>query len=218
MIEAINLVKEYTNESGKILALDGVNLRVLPGERIGVLGKNGSGKSTLIRLIGGVELPTSGKVTRSMSVSWPLAFRGGFNVHLSGYDNLRFLSRIYDKPFAPLAAFVEDFCELGRRMKDPIENYSSGMRAKLSLGLSLAIEFDCYLVDEVFAVGDERFRRKCREELFEKRRDRALLMVSHQTQLIQSACDYGILIENGRHVDTFDIKSDRNWRRHTAAN
>lgn len=214
MIEIIDLVKEYKTESGKIRALDGVSLSVERGERIGVLGRNGSGKSTLIRIIGGVELATRGKIVRNMSVSWPLASRGGFHPDLSGYGNVRFLSRIYDRPFDEMFAYVEEFTELGRRLKDPLCTYSSGMRAKLSFGVSLAIEFDCYLIDEVLAVGDQRFRKKCRVELFEKRRDRALLMVSHQAATIQQSCKIGILIKDGRRIDTFDIKADRNWQKY----
>jgi capsular polysaccharide transport system ATP-binding protein len=152
-----------------------------------------------------------------MSVSWPLAYRGGLHPELSGYKNLRFLSRIYDRPFDEMCGYVEDFTELGKRLKDPVFTYSSGMRAKLAFGVSFAIEFDCYLIDEIFAVGDQRFRKKCREELFEKRRDRALLMVSHQVGTIQAACDIGILIKDGRYVDTFDIKADRKWRQYARA-
>lgn len=213
MIETQNLVKEYKIESGRIRAVDGISLRVEPGQRVGVLGKNGSGKSTLIRLIGRVERPTSGTIVRTMSTSWPLAYRGGYGSELSAFENLKFLCRVYNRPFEPLADYVQEFTELGRRLDDPINTFSSGMRAKFSFALSFAFEFDCYLIDEVFAVGDQQFRRKCRIELFEKRRDRALLMVSHQAQTIQQACDIGILIEKGRHVDTFDIQRDRKWMR-----
>lgn len=214
MIETIDLTKEYRTDTGRIRALDGVSITVNPGERIGVLGDNGSGKSTLIRLIGGVEMPSRGKIMRRMSVSWPLAYRGGLHPDLSGVNNLRFLSRIYDRPFDEVYAYVEEFTELGSRLKDPVYTYSSGMRAKLSFGICFAIEFDCYLIDEIIAVGDKRFRKKCREELFEKRRNRALLMVSHQVATIQQACDKGILISQGRHVDTFDIRADYKWRQY----
>jgi capsular polysaccharide transport system ATP-binding protein len=214
MIETVNLTKEYRTDTGKVVALDGVSIQIRPGQRIGVLGENGSGKSTLIRLIGGVEMPSKGKIVRRMSVSWPLAYRGGLHPDLSGVNNLRFLSRIYDRPFEEVYAYVEDFTELGNRLKDPVYTYSSGMRAKLSFGICFAIEFDCYLIDEIIAVGDQRFRRKCREELFEKRRDRALLMVSHQPATIQQSCDIGILISEGRLVDKFDIAADHKWRQH----
>lgn len=214
MIELIDLAKEYRTDTGRVRALDGISFTVRRGQRIGVLGDNGSGKSTLIRLVGGVELPTSGKILRHMSVSWPLAYRGGLHQDISGYGNLRFLSRIYDRPYDEVCAYVQDFTELGERLKDPVYTYSSGMRAKLSFAISFAIEFDCYLIDEIIAVGDQRFRRKCREELFEKRQDRALLMVSHQVGTVEQACDIGILIKDGRHIDTFDIKADRKWRQY----
>ena len=218
MIETVDLTKEYRTDSGTVVALSEISLRVLPGQRIGVLGSNGSGKSTLIRLIGRVELPTRGTITRTMSVSWPLAYRGGFHVELSGYENIRFLARIYHRPFDEMAGYVEDFTELGRRLNDPVHTYSAGMRAKLSFGVSLAIEFDCYLIDEVLAVGDQQFRRKCKKELFEKRSDRAMLMVSHQPAMIRETCEFGLLIDNGRCIDTFDIKSDQNWHKHARAN
>jgi capsular polysaccharide transport system ATP-binding protein len=216
MIRVDNVVKEYKSRTGRIRALDGLSLDVARGRRIGVLGRNGSGKSTLIRLVGGVEIPTTGTVTRDMSVSWPLGFRGGFEKDLSAYDNVRFLARIYRKKFEDIAHFVEEFSGLGKRLRDPIDTYSSGMRAKLSFGISLAIEFDCYLVDEIIAVGDPSFRRKCRLELFEKRSDRALLMVSHQERIIKQSCDIGVLIERGRHIDTFDIQSGSEWRRYVS--
>jgi capsular polysaccharide transport system ATP-binding protein len=152
-----------------------------------------------------------------MSVSWPLAFRGGFHNDLSAESNVKFLARIYNKPFDEMTAYVEDFTELGRRMKDPLFTYSSGMRAKLSFGVSMAIDFDCYLIDEVYAVGDKRFRKKCRIELFEKRQDRALLMVSHQAATIQQSCDTAILIKDGRCIDTFDVTGDGSWRKYAGA-
>ena len=217
MIQIIDLHKEYKTVSGTIKALDGLSLTVKMGQRIGLLGRNGSGRSTLIRVVGGVEMPTRGRINRGMSVSWPLAFRGGFQNDLSAYGNLRFLACIYDKSFDQIAGYVEEFTELGDRLKDPVYTYSSGMRAKLSFAVSLAIEFDCYLIDEVLAVGDQRFRRKCREELFEKRSDRAMLMVSHQARSIKEACDIGILIDNGKYVDTFDINADKKWRRYAKA-
>ena len=126
-----------------------------------LLGRNGAGKSTLIKLIGGVELPTAGKITRQMSVSWPLGFAGGFQGSLTGYDNARFIARIYNRSYKDLKVFVEYFTEMGRQLKMPVKTYSSGMRARLAFALSLAIEFDCYLIDEILLVGDQNFQRKC---------------------------------------------------------
>src|SRR5438445_20483 len=147
MIVCSNIYKSYKHGSGFKRVLDDVNLTLLPGERLALLGRNGAGKTTLIKLIGGVEYPTSGKVYRDMSVSWPLGFAGGFQGSLTGYDNARFIARIYERDYEDMKAFVEDFTELGRQLKMPVKIYSSGMRARLAFALSLAIEFDCYLID-----------------------------------------------------------------------
>jgi capsular polysaccharide transport system ATP-binding protein len=92
---------------------------------------------------------------------------------------------------------VEDFTELGRQLKAPVKTYSSGMRARLAFALSLAIEFDCYLIDEIIMVGDQGFHRKCHEELFEKRADRSLIMASHSTEIIHNICDRAVVIDGG---------------------
>ena len=169
MIELRNVVKQYATRRGETTVLDDVSLRVEPGEKLGILGANGAGKSTLIRLISGAERPTAGTVSRSMSVSWPLAFSGAFQGSLTGLDNLRFICRLYDMDIKVAQPQVEDFAELGYYMREPLKTYSAGMRARLAFGISLAIDFDCFLIDEVIAVGDSRFQVRCNEELFEKR-------------------------------------------------
>ena len=198
MIECIDLVKEYRVGHDRRRVLDGVNFRVERGEKLAVLGRNGAGKSTLIKVVGGVELATSGRIERTMSVSWPLAFGGAFQGSLSGLDNLRFIARIYDLDYRVTRQFVDDFAELGSQLVEPVKTYSSGMRARLAFALSIAIEFDCYLIDEVIMVGDQRFFRRCQEELFEKRSDRALIIVSHDMGFIRQVCDRGSVIHDSR--------------------
>ena len=198
MIECIDLVKEYRVGHDRRRVLDGVNFRVERGEKLAVLGRNGAGKSTLIKVVGGVELATSGRIERTMSVSWPLAFGGAFQGSLSGLDNLRFIARIYDLDYRVTRQFVDDFAELGSQLAEPVKTYSSGMRARLAFALSIAIEFDCYLIDEVIMVGDQRFFRRCQEELFEKRSDRALIIVSHDMGFIRQVCDRGSVIHDSR--------------------
>lgn len=166
--------------------------------RMGILGRNGQGKSTLIKILGGVLKPTSGQVRWAMSCSWPIGFGGGFQGSLTGIDNIRFITRIYGKKFDAVFERVENFAELGVALNRPVKHYSSGMRARLAFGLSLAIEFDCYLIDELVAVGDARFQRRCNEELFERRADRAFLMASHDTNLIVENCERALVIEGGR--------------------
>ena len=188
MITLRAVTKEYYTREGGRHVLNDINLEIARGEKIGILGRNGSGKSTLIRLIGGAEQPTRGSIRRGMSVSWPLAFSGGFQGSLTGLDNLRFICRVYGADIDRAIPFVEEFTELGTYFREPVKTYSSGMRARLAFALSMAIEFDCYLIDEVLAVGDPRFHEKCHRELFEKRADRALLMVSHLPQHIRQYC------------------------------
>ena len=143
------------------MVLDDLNLTIHLGEKVGILGCNGAGKSTLIRLISGAELPTSGSIQRGMSISWPLAFSGAFQGSLTGLDNLRFICRVYGVDFRPRVDYVEEFSELGHYMREPVKTYSSGMRARLAFAISMSIEFHCYLIDEVLAVGDAEFQRKC---------------------------------------------------------
>lgn len=197
MIHCEQVTKSYPMGRGRKHVLRGLDLKVMQGERVGFLGRNGAGKTTLIKLIGGVEMPTSGKIRRNMSVSWPLGFGGGFQGSLTGYDNARFISRIYGYDYSEIREFVEDFSELGRQLRMPVKTYSSGMRARLAFALSLAIEFDCYLIDEVILVGDQNFHRKCHHELFEKRRDRGLIFASHSPELIREFCDRALILDDG---------------------
>jgi len=197
MITLKNIIKRYKSRTGAHTVLNGIDLTVAPGERLGVLGKNGAGKSTLIRLISGQELPDAGTIRRKMKVSWPLAFSGGFQGSLTGLDNLRFLSRVYDVDHEAIQSFVEDFAELGKYFREPVKHYSSGMQARLAFALSLAIEFDCYLIDEIIAVGDARFHEKCMHELFEKRKNRAFVIVSHDPNFIKSYCTRAAVLESG---------------------
>lgn len=198
MIRCVDIVKEFHTSSGIRRVLNGVNCTVQRGEKWGILGHNGAGKSTLLRIIGGVDLPTSGRVEHDMSVSWPLAFTGAFQGSLSGLDNLRFIARIYDRNYKDMRNFVDDFAELGSQLREPVKNYSSGMRARLAFALSIAIEFDCYLIDEVIMVGDSRFSERCRYELFEKRQNRSLIIVSHSMDFIKFNCDHGMVLKNGK--------------------
>jgi len=198
MIRAIDVTKAYHVEGRLHRAVNGVSFTVSRGEKLALIGHNGAGKSTLIRLLGGVELPTSGIIEQTMSVSWPLALQGGFQGSLTGNDNIRFIARIYDKPFADIKAYVEDFAELGKFLSEPVKIYSIGMRARFAFALSLAIDFDCYLIDEIIAAGDQRFQRRSHEELFEKRADRSMILASHMGEMIKSYCSRALVMHHGR--------------------
>lgn len=188
MISLTNVSKTYPVRHSNRQVLNDINMLVRPGEKVGILGRNGAGKSTLVRLISGAERPTSGRIDRTMSVSWPLAFGGAFQTMLTGVDNLRFICRVYGVTTEDKIAFVQEFSELGVYLREPVHKYSSGMRARLAFALSMVIEFDCFLIDEIIAVGDAGFHEKCRVELFEKRADRAMIIVSHDAPYIRDHC------------------------------
>ena len=197
MIQLVDLCKSYPLSQGSREVFRNINLEVARGEKVGILGRNGAGKSTIIRLLSGAEQPTSGLVHRSMSVSWPLAFGGAFQSSLTGLDNLRFICRIYGLTWEDKIDYVQEFSELGRYLREPLRVYSSGMRARLAFALSMMIEFDCFLIDEVVAVGDARFHEKCNTELFEKRADRALIIVSHDANYVREHCSKLCVLSEG---------------------
>ncbi|HEZ5182691.1 TPA: ABC transporter ATP-binding protein [Neisseria meningitidis] len=203
MISVEHVSKQYQMRGGMRTVLDDINFSLQKGEKVGILGRNGAGKSTLIRLISGVEPPTTGEIKRTMSISWPLAFSGAFQGSLTGMDNLRFICRIYNVDFDYVKNFTEEFSELGQYLYEPVKRYSSGMKARLAFALSLAVEFDCYLIDEVIAVGDSRFADKCKYELFEKRKDRSIILVSHSHSAMKQYCDNAMVLEKG-HMHQFE--------------
>ncbi len=197
MIEFDNVSKTYERRGLSRRVLDRLSFRIEPGESLAICGANGAGKSTLLRLIGGVEHPTSGQIRRMMRTSWPIGFASCFHAAMTGADNARFIARIYQHDEAQVLAFVEDFAQLGVYLDQPVETYSSGMTARLAFGVSLAIDFDCYLVDEVTGAGDVRFRRRCEAELL-ARRDRAtLIMTSHDPYTLELYCKRGAVLYAG---------------------
>lgn len=206
MIKLENVSKSYPARGGRVPILRNINLTVSHGQKIGILGRNGAGKSTLIRLVSGAERPSSGTIHRQMSVSWPLAFGGAFLGRLTGYDNYRFVCRLHGVAPESQIDFVEDFCELGPSFREPLRTYSAGMRARLAFAVSMAVEFDCFLIDEIIAVGDSRFQAKCFDELFVKRADRALLIVSHHAEFVREFCTSASVLERGvlRSFDSVD--------------
>lgn len=206
MIELAGITKSYVTSAGAAPILRGVDLTIHRGESIGILGRNGAGKSTLIRIISGAEQPDSGHVDRQMSVSWPLAFAGGFQSALSGLDNLRFICRVYGVDADACLPYVEEFTELGVYLREPMKTYSSGMRARLAFATSMVVDFDCYLIDEIVAVGDVRFQAKCNEELLVNRADRARIIVSHDPGYVREHCQRGAVLDEGKliHFDNVD--------------
>lgn len=195
-----NVNKVYRTRSGPHVVLSNVDLTIRRGDSLGIMGRNGAGKSTLTRIITGVETPTSGAVERTMKVSWPLGFFGAVQASLSGADNTRFIARIYGAPIDETLASVEAFAELGHYFRMPVKTYSSGMMARLAFGLSLAINFDCYVVDEITGVGDHRFAERCQEALMARRETGALVMISHDVHTLKVYCDRGAILHAGELI------------------
>ena len=209
MIELSEITKAYPTRSGSNVVLDRISFSFPPRTNIGILGKNGAGKSTLLRVIAGTEQADSGSIHWSGLVSWPIGFSGGFNGSLSGEENCRFVARIYGVDLDEVVGFTMDFSELGEYFYMPVKTYSSGMRARLAFGLSMAIQFDAYLVDEVTAVGDANFQAKCRKA-FEARNDRSsVIIVSHQMSTVRDYCERCAVLKNGKLLvfDTVDEAS-----------
>ncbi|MCA3369965.1 MAG: ABC transporter ATP-binding protein [Roseomonas sp.] len=197
----VNVHKTYVTRGLRKDILRGASAFFARGERVGILGRNGSGKSTLVRLLGGIEAPTKGLIKRNMTISWPIGMAAGFQHTLSGADNARFIARIYGRPIQETVDFVEDFAELGEYMRMPMMTYSSGMRSRLALAVSLAIDFDCYLVDEALAVGDTRFGRA-----FAERIERSgLILVSHSPALVRKLCTRAAVLDQGQITFYDDI-------------
>lgn len=197
MIRFEAVSKVYHERKFKKQVFSNLSFTVEKGVSIGICGANGAGKSTLMRLIAGAEQPSSGKIYRGMSISWPIGYANCFQTSLTGADNARFISRIYDRDEYELLAFVDDFAQLGPYLHQPVNTYSAGMAARLAFGISLAIEFECYLIDEVTAAGDERFRARSEAELLARRDSSTLLMTSHDTGTLRAYCTKGAVLYGG---------------------
>jgi capsular polysaccharide transport system ATP-binding protein len=214
MIEFDNVSKNYHIRKFEKHVFTNLNFKIEQGESIGICGANGAGKSTLMRLIAGVEQPTGGKITRSMSTSWPIGYSSCFQSSLTGADNARFIARIYGREEQELLDYVEDFAQLGPYFHQPVNTYSAGMQARLAFGVSLAIDFQCYLVDEVTGAGDERFRIRCEEALLHRRDTATLIMISHDPGTLRQYCRRGAVVYGGTVVfyDTIEEASEVHHR------
>lgn len=202
MIVMQNVSKFYRIEGYRKTILDHVSLVFEPGHSYAVLGVNGAGKSTLMRIMAGTELPNGGRVRRSVRVSWPLGFSGCLHPTMTGRENVRFVARAYGEDVKRTVEFVEDFAEIGHYMDAKIRTYSSGMLQRVAFGLSMAIRFECYLIDEVLAVGDARFQARCRAEFRNRKENADIILASHDMGSIRDYCDRGIVVSGG-HLHYF---------------
>ena len=198
MIHLQNLCKTYTLNGRHKVVADNITATFPSGVSVALLGRNGAGKSSLLRMISGAMLPSSGKILSTGTISWPVGFAGSFSGELTGEQNCRFVARVYGIDTDELLLFVEDFAELGDHFRLPVRTYSSGMRSRLAFGLSMAIPFDTYLVDEVSAVGDAAFKVKS-NHVFRERLSRAgAIVVAHSMGMLRATCRSGAVLEQGK--------------------
>ena len=210
MIELIDVEKSYRTRQGLRPVIRPTSMAFYRGSSTAVLGLNGAGKSTLLRLISGVERPDRGQVRRSVTVSSPLGVTGAFNANLTGAENLKFVCRIYDKDIRATTDFVREFAELGPYFNEPIASYSSGMRSRLAFALSMAVDFQVYVIDEGLSVGDAAFRRKCQEAFAERLARSDIIMTSHSMSTIREFCTRAVVMDRGHAVpfESLDAAED----------
>lgn len=206
MIKIENLTKSYRTPTGRHYVFKDLNIEIPSGKSVAFIGRNGAGKSTLLRMIGGIDRPDSGKIITNKTISWPVGLDGGFQGSLTGRENVKFVARLYAKQeeLKEKIEFVEEFAELGKYFDMPIKTYSSGMRSRLGFGLSMAFKFDYYIVDEVTAVGDARFKEKCAQLFKERHKESSFLMVSHSLNSLKEFCDVAIVFKNSYIIGYYE--------------
>jgi len=197
MIRLVNISKSYHTHAGPKVVLKNVNVNFPKGKSVGILGLNGAGKSTLIRIIGDAEPPDTGYVDTKERVSWPLGFSGGFMGNLTARENARFVARIYGESPQFIEQFTQEFSELGEYFDEPLRSYSAGMRGRFAFSVSLACNFEYYLVDEALETGDARYREKFRKAFEERRENASVILVSHNEQTIRRNCDMAAILHEG---------------------
>lgn len=207
MIRLENLSKSFHTRWGRKVVIDNASVTFPSGVSVALLARNGAGKSTLMGMIGGTIQPSSGRIVKTGTVSWPVGFRGSFHRDMTGAQNTRFVARIYGVDTEELLGFVEDFAELGPHFYSPVRTYSSGMMSRLAFGVSIGIPFDTYLVDEVTSVGDADFKRKSRLVFLERMKHAGAVVVTHSMGQVRKLCQAGVVLENGKLIYFDDVEA-----------
>jgi capsular polysaccharide transport system ATP-binding protein len=197
MLEFQNVTKYYRTKAGRRVILDDLRLEVEVERGLCILGMNGAGKSTLVRMISGAELPNSGTIKRRGRVSWPMGLSGTFQPGMSGRDNVRFVAKIYGQDPEKVLKEVEEFAEINEYIDMPVGTYSNGMKSRLAFGLSLAVSFDIYLIDEIISVGDRLFKEKSHQILKEKVQSAKVVLISHHESTVRQFCDKCAILRGG---------------------
>ena len=200
MIELHNVTKYFKTANKKKYILDNVTITIPSDVNVGILGRNGAGKSTLLRMLGGIDFPNSGVISSPNTFSWPMGLAGGFQGSMTGRQNVKFVYRIYGKSDFDIEQAIEsvkEFSELEAYFEMPIKTYSSGMKSRLSFGLSLFFDFDYLIIDETLSVGDKNFQEKSKKALRKKIENCNVILVSHSMPILKEICDAGIVVHQG---------------------
>jgi ABC-type polysaccharide/polyol phosphate transport system ATPase subunit len=196
------LLSRNGSKVDEVWALQDVSVRIDPGEAVGLVGRNGSGKTTLLRLIAGIVKPTSGRVESGGRVASLLELGAGFHPDFTGRDNVYLNGSIHGLKRAQIRGLMDEivaFAELERVIDHQVRTYSSGMYMRLGFAVAAHIQADVLLLDEVFAVGDEEFQRKCFAKIFEfKQRGGTIVYVSHDAASVERLCERAVLLRDGR--------------------
>lgn len=209
MIELRSLSKSYPTRQGRRYVFRDLSFSFPMGANIGLIGRNGAGKSTLLRLLGGIDQPDRGAVVTDARISWPVGLSGGFNSNLTARENVQFVCRIHGAYGAELAEkvrFIEAFAEIGDYFDLPMRSFSSGMRSRVAFGLSMAFDFDYYLIDEVMAVGDAHFKAKSRQVLMDRLAKSNIIMTTHSMGDIRQYCNVVLHVDGGRVAIYEDVE------------
>lgn len=199
------------NQKEYFYALDNIDFEVKKGEFLGIIGKNGSGKSTLLKIIAGIYQPTKGKVSHFGRLTAFIELGVGFNLELTGKENIYLngaLLGLSKKEIDTKYAEIVDFAELNDFMDQRLKNYSSGMQVRLAFSIAIQAQTDILLIDEVLAVGDDEFQKKCFDYFYQlKQKNKTVILVSHDTGNIQRFCDRVILIHEHKKVYDGDVNT-----------
>ncbi len=199
MIEFANVSKSFWTGTQRKVILDRVSFRVELGNSLGILAPNGTGKTTLIKMMAGLEKPDEGTITRTSKISFPLGFMGGVTQKHSAMENSRYIARLYGLDPDYVEAFCRWLCGLEEYFDMPVGTYSSGMAARFSFALMLALDFEIYLIDEGMpASTDAEFNRKAGQILRERLEKTTIIIVSHQPATLERFARSAAVLKNGQ--------------------
>mgnify|MGYP001438190426 CR=1 FL=1 len=210
MIKIDNITKSYLHhKAGRKYVFKDLSFTIPSGKNVAIIGKNGAGKSTLMNLLAKVDSPDSGRIITDQSISWPVGLSGGFQGSLSARENVKFIART--QGFRGLemqekVKFVEEFAEIGDYFDLPTKTYSSGMKGRVAFGLSLAFDFDYYIVDEAMSVGDAHFKKKASDAFKAKVGQANIILVTHGMTQVRTMCDLVIILDQGKATIYEDVE------------